>query len=158
MSWARNSSADSYKIKQLVNGAWKDVVKTSNTPPVAFRVSGLAANTQYQFAIYAFNGTQFSSPVIITVKTAPAAVTGFTGAVSRDSIKLTWNKNATADSYKIKQLVNGTWTEVTKTANNSIVEYTVSGLKANTEYQFAIYAFNGTQFSGATILTIKTAA
>ena len=159
LTWAKNDGADSYKIKQLVNGSWKELVKTSSNGTTSYTVTGLKENTEYQFVIYAFSGTQFSTAVRVTVRTTtakPSAVTGFKGTPTSNSVKLTWTKNTGADSYKIKQLVNGSWKELAKTASNTTTSYTVSGLKADTEYQFAIYAFNGTKFSAAAKVTVKT--
>ena len=160
LTWTKNTGADSYKIKQLVNGSWKELTKTSSNATTSYTVSGLKPNTEYQFVIYAFKGTQFSSATKVTIKTTaakPSAVTGFKGTPTSNSVKLTWNKNTTADSYKIKQMVNGKWKELAKTADNSITSYTINGLAPNTEYQFVIYAFKGTQFSAAAKVKVKTA-
>ncbi len=161
LSWKKNTSADSYKIKQLVNGTWKELVKTSSNATTSYTVKNLSPNTEYQFAIYAFKGSQYSAAKKVTIKTTaakPTAVTGLKGTATSNSIKLTWNKNSSADSYKIKQLVNGTWKELVKTSSNATTYYTVKNLSPNTEYQFAIYAFKGSQYSAATKIKVKTTA
>ena len=62
------------------------------------------------------------------------------------SLTLAWDKNASASGYVIEQYKGGKWTQITKTASNAVVSYTVNGLKADTTYTFRIkgYVVSGT--------------
>ena len=62
------------------------------------------------------------------------------------SLTLAWDKNASANGYVVEQYKGGKWTQITKTASNAIVSYTVNGLKADTTYTFRIkgYVVSGT--------------
>ena len=62
------------------------------------------------------------------------------------SLTLAWDKNASANGYVIEQYKGGKWTQITKTASNAVVSYTVNGLKADTTYTFRIkgYVVSGT--------------
>ena len=76
------------------------------------------------------------------------------------SLTLAWDKNASASGYVIEQYKGGKWTQITKTASNAVVSYTVNGLKADTTYTFRIkgYVVSGTtEYSGEyTRLAAKT--
>ena len=76
------------------------------------------------------------------------------------SLTLAWDKNASANGYVIEQYKGGKWTQITKTASNAVVSYTVNGLKADTTYTFRIkgYVVSGTtEYSGEyTRLAAKT--
>ena len=158
LTWNKVSNADSYQIDIYKNGKWMYLTKTSGT---SYTATGLSAGTSYQFRIFAFNGSQYSSSTKLTASTKsststakPSAVTGFkTSSTSANSITLTWNKVSNADSYQIDVYKNGTWTYLTKTAGTS---YTVTNLAAGTSHQFRIFAFKGSQFSSSTKLTAST--
>ena len=62
------------------------------------------------------------------------------------SLTLAWDKNASANGYVVEQYKGGKWTQITKTASNAVVSYTVNGLKADTTYTFRIkgYVVSGT--------------
>ena len=76
------------------------------------------------------------------------------------SLTLAWDKNASANGYVVEQYKGGKWTQITKTASNAVVSYTVNGLKADTLYTFRIkgYVVSGTtEYSGEyTRLAAKT--
>ena len=77
-----------------------------------------------------------------------------------NSLTLAWDKNASANGYVVEQYKGGKWTQITKTASNAVVSYTVSGLAADTTYTFRIkgYVVSGTtEYSGEyTRLAAKT--
>ena len=160
LSWDKVSNADSYQIDVYKNGKWTYLTKTTST---SYTVTGLSANTSYQFRAWAFKGNAYSNAASITATTKsssgtttsgkPSAVTGFSASPSANSIALSWNKVSSADSYQIDVYKNGKWAYLTKTENTS---YTVTGLSANTNYQFKIWAFNGSQHSASASVTSTT--
>ncbi|MDE6729017.1 MAG: fibronectin type III domain-containing protein [Oscillospiraceae bacterium] len=158
LSWNKNANADSYQIDMYKNGKWTYVAKITGT---TYNITGLAANTNYQFRVFAFKGSSYSTQTKITVSTTaaasskPAAVTGLNATPHSDSIRLSWNKNANADSYQIDMYKNGKWTYVTKITGTS---YNVTGLAANTNYQFRVFAFKGSSYSTQTKITATTTA
>ncbi len=143
LTWSKNTKALNYKIQYSTDGkSWKNVGTTKNNSTVAYTVKNLKASTAYKFRIYACGkGTQ-STPVTITVYTAPVKVSGFKGTASgSSSVKLTWKKNTKALNYKIQYSTDGkSWKNAGTTKNNSTVAYTVKNLKASTLYKFRIYA------------------
>ena len=156
LSWNKNSSADIYQIDMYKDGKWTYVAKT---PGTTYTVTGLTANTDYQFKVFAFKGKEYSSSASVsaytgtTVSGKPSAVTGLSASATNNSVTLSWNKNSTADSYQIDMYKNGKWEYVAKTAGTS---YTVTGLSANTNCQFKVFAFKDSQYSSSASVSAYT--
>ena len=157
LSWNKTSTADSYEIDMYKNGKWVYVAKISGN---SYTVSGLSANTSYDFKVFSFNGSKYSNSARLTAKTAsgysgtPATVTGLRASNSTSSsVTLSWNKTSTADSYEIDMYKNGKWVYVAKISGNS---YTVSGLSANTSYDFKVFSFNGSKYSNSARISART--
>ena len=157
LSWTKNDSADSYQIDMYKNGSWKRVTKTSSGSATSCRVTGLSKKTKYLFRIFAFRGSEYSSSVTVSTVTADpdalSAVTGLSASSTASSVKLSWDKVSAADSYQIDMYKNGAWTYVAKVTDTS---YTVSGLSANTSYQFKVFAFKGSKYSDSAGITAST--
>ena len=78
--------------------------------------------------------------------TLPAVTGAKVKTQGTTSLTLAWDKNASANGYVVEQYKGGKWTQITKTASNAVVSYTVNGLKADTTYTFRIkgYVVSGT--------------
>ena len=78
--------------------------------------------------------------------TLPAVTGAKVKTQGSTSLTLAWDKNASASGYVVEQYKGGKWTQITKTASNAVVSYTVNGLKADTTYTFRIkgYVVSGT--------------
>ena len=76
-------------------------------------------------------------------KPALAKVGGFkVKTKGSTSITLQWNKNSSASGYEIQQYKSGKWLKIGTVGKNSIVTYTIKGLKAGTAgYQFRVRAY-----------------
>lgn len=83
----------------------------------------------------------------------PSAVTGLKATATANSVKLTWNKNAMADSYQVDMYKNGKWVRLGKTVNNN---YTAEGLEADKTYEFKVFAFNREEYSPSAKVTAAT--
>ena len=156
LSWNKNSSADGYCIELYKNGKWMQVVKIPSNSALSYTASGLTASTTCKFRIRAYrNVAKTTDYVTVAVNTLPADVTNFrcTGR-TKNSVTLSWNRNATAGGYIIQQYVSGKWVQKAKLSDNSSVKYTVSGLTPATSYRFRIRAYKtigvNTVYSGYT--------
>ncbi|MBS7398392.1 MAG: fibronectin type III domain-containing protein, partial [Ruminiclostridium sp.] len=97
----------------------------------------------------------------IAARTLPAAVTGFKlTARTSTSIKLGWDKNASAGGYIVEQYKNGKWVSVAK-LSKATTSYRVTGLKAGATYKFRIKAYTTSGitklYSGYQTISVKTA-
>ena len=155
LSWDKSNIANKYRIDVLKNGKWTTVNAKCTT--LTYNVTGLTANTEYTFRVYALYNTKASNYTEYTATTLsdiPDPVTNVTAVPDMYTVKLTWEKSAIANKYQVDVLKNGKWT----TANAKITgnTFTVSGLSALTEYQFRVYALYNTKKSAATELTATT--
>ena len=149
LSWDKVKSARGYIIYQYDNSkkTWNRITKTTTTAN-DYKVTGLNAGTEYEFAVKAYrteNGKEVSSPTYpkLNIITNPPTVTGFkASSVSENSVKLSWNKAKSAQGYIIYQYDNSKkiWNRIKKTFNTSN-SYTVTGLKSGVEYKFAVRAY-----------------
>lgn len=154
LSWDKHEKADSYEVDIYKNGKWTYVEKVTEC---TCTVSGLAADTEYQFKVFAFVGEDYSSSVRIKAATlksdAPERVSGAAAVPSASSVTLSWDKSENADSYEIDIYRNGHWELLTNTTNTT---YTAEGLEAGVTYQFRIYAFKGDKYSPSVAVEATT--
>ncbi len=149
LSWTGNG-ADSYQISRYISGQWKKLGTTSNT---SYTVSGLKASASYKFRIYAVVKGKLGKYTQVGATTKPSAVSGLAASAGETSVKLSWKKNSSADSYRITYLSDGKWVTLGKTSNTS---YTVKNLSAGSSYKFRVYSVKGTYSSAAANISAKT--
>ena len=83
----------------------------------------------------------YSGTKTLTFTITPAKVTGLkTASKKSTSVKLGWNKTGSASGYYVYRYDSSTskWTKIKTVASNSA---SVSNLKANTKYKFAVKAY-----------------
>lgn len=140
---------------------------TSNT---SITITGLTASTSYDFVVFASNsaGNGANSAIVNAVTSAtltvPGAVVGVSaGTPTTTSVPLSWQPNTTGSpstSYQVqyKLATASTYTSFSPTTTG--LSQTVTGLTANTAYNFRVYginsAGNGTPSSPA--ISVTTAA
>ncbi len=92
-------------------------------------------------------------PAVPEEPALPSAMTGFAlKSRNYNSITLTWDKNDSADGYIIQQMKNDVWTNVTNIKDNTVTNYQITGLAANTSYKFRMVAYvtaNDTNYYGS---------
>lgn len=166
LTWTMPSdySVDRWLVQKRVKGAsqWENATAT-NTKPIT--VSGLSANTTYEFRVISEAGAPAwkvcSEPSkTITVATLPAQPTNLTASdVTKNSLKLTWNTVSPhgADRWVIEYRVSGgTWA---RHGVSHVTNYSVTGLKASTTYEFRVYAerYSSSPLGAANSLVSNTA-
>ncbi len=72
------------------------------------------------------------------------------------SIILGWNKNANAAGYVIEYYNGAKWVKKSTVTKNTTVKYTVSSLKPGTVNKFRIRAYNATNYSAYSYITVNT--
>ena len=72
------------------------------------------------------------------------------------SITLGWNKNANAAGYVIEYYNGAKWVKKSTVTKNTTVKYTVSSLKPGTVNKFRIRAYNATNYSAYSYITVNT--
>lgn len=161
LSWSKSAGANKYQIDIYKDGAWRYLTQTTNS---VYTARGLLEGTGYQFRVFAFNGSAYSSSVKASAVTGgtsesaidtdkPLAVTELTSASGSNSIRLSWNRSIGANKFQIDVYRNGTWHYLTETTKNS---YTVLGLTPKTTYRFRVYAINDNGASPSAGITART--
>jgi hypothetical protein len=153
LSWQDNSSnEDSFRVEQLVNGAWQEVQSLA-AGTTTVQITGLAAATSYSFRARAANSAGYSAYSNVASASTqpappPAAPTALTAqAVSSSAINLSWQDNSSDEtSFHVQQLVTGAWQEVQVLGPN-VTSAQITGLAAATSYSFRVMAYNTNGYS-----------
>ncbi len=147
VSWNRNTSADGYIVEIYKDGAWARAGKITTDSTTDFRVTGLKASTFYKFRVKAYkmsgNTAVYSDyGTTLTARTNPSVITGAKLAGrAADALRISWDRNTSADGYIVEIYKDGAWSRAVKTTNNSITTYRAEGLKASTVYKLRVRAY-----------------
>jgi hypothetical protein len=168
LSWnvpVSGGAVDHYTVQYRITGGtgWNTVA--SNVTGTNYTVAGLAAATGYDFQVAAVNAAgsgAASAPVSATTTIAPPGLpTALTaGTATATTMPLTWtapSSGGAAASYSVQWSLHGAnnWTAITGISSTSM---TVTGLIANTAYDFEVQAVNAGGSSGwITVITASTA-
>ncbi len=132
-----------------------------------FADSGLIADTEYSYALFAHDGAANFGPVAtITLHTTRVGVTGLVAtSVTRTSVALAWTNpvDASFSGAEVRRAVgttppasitDGTLVSDVASPENTLVD---TGLTAGTEYSYAVFAHDAADHvAGGTPLTITT--
>ncbi|XP_056884171.1 uncharacterized protein LOC130523168 [Takifugu flavidus] len=134
------------------NGSVINVLPPDGPGPVNYTVSGLRAETEYIFMLFTVVNGVTSTGVNLTAVTAPLNTDSFslTGQ-NETSISLQWNK---VNNHSFILQFNGSVINVLPPDGPGPVNYTVSGLRAGTEYIFMLF----TEVSGVTSTGVNLTA
>lgn len=155
LKWNAHPEAESYAVLYRDMNGWH---KSGETKETSYRVTGLTGATSYGFAVEAIktvSGDKYFGidSEAVNAFTKPTKVKGVkTSKRTKDSITLKWTKQTGATRYVIYKYNDETkaFEELGDSAKNS---FTVSGLKANTQYRFKVKAAcnteNGEEVFGA---------
>ena len=147
VSWKRNTSADGYIVEIYKDGAWARAGKITTDSTTDFKVTGLKASTFYKFRVRAYkmsgNTAVYSDyGTTLTARTNPSVIKGekLAGRAA-DALRISWDRNTSADGYIVEIYKDGAWSRAVKTTNNSITTYRAEGLKASTVYKLRVRAY-----------------
>ena len=147
ISWNRNASADGYIVEIYKDGAWSRAGKIMTDSTTDFKVTGLKASAFYKFRVKAYkmsgNTAVYSDyGTTLTARTNPSVIKGAKLAGrAADALRISWDRNTSADGYIVEIYKDGAWSRAVKTTNNSITTYKAEGLKASTVYKLRVRAY-----------------
>ena len=147
VSWNRNTSADGYIVEIYKDGAWARAGKITTDSTTFLRIAGLKASTFYKFRVRAYkmsgNTAVYSDyGTTLTARTNPSVIKGAKLAGrAADALRISWERNTSADGYIVEIYKDGAWSRAVKTTNNSITTYRAEGLKASTVYKLRVRAY-----------------
>ncbi|XP_043564554.1 collagen alpha-1(VII) chain-like [Chiloscyllium plagiosum] len=147
VSWRRVSGISGYQLKWGPS-AGRDVLTVSLEPSTeSYHIQGLLPNTDYTITIAALYGRMEGPPANTRVKTDVAGgLVLRTVAISPTAIRVTWNLQHDASSYRIEwrkaaeEQMQSRKTVLSATTNN----YDIINLSPGTEYAITLYTlYNG---------------
>jgi hypothetical protein len=141
---------------------WRNITTTAIAEPL----SGLDPSTTYQFFAYAMPSaggqvtgdtlsfTTLEAPVILPTVATEAAnnVTQTTATLNKTVTAGSGTGTIVTQGFGYRVAVSGTWTTVVSTPNSNAL----TGLTANTEYEFRAYAITASSTYYGSILTFTT--
>jgi hypothetical protein len=164
LNWGTVSGATTYSLQWALQNSsnWTTVAGLTST---SYNLTGLSANTGYQFKLRAEcgggNNSDYSSAVNFSTLALCAMPTNLVANnIQPTSADLTWSDVNGADEYHLmwSPAQSGNWDTISHiTASN----YSLTGLSASTEYQFRVQAFcgngNNSEYTDAFTFTTSTA-
>lgn len=156
LSWSDNSAGEvGFYIERAPDagggpGSWAQIGDVS-AGLTTYTDSTVTTNTAYWYRVRAYNGlgdSAYSNQAFVNV-VPPVAPSGLTGvAVSASQVNLSWVDNSSTESgFKVERAPNvggapGTWIQIA-TVTGSVMNYSSTGLTANTTYWYRVRAYNG---------------
>lgn len=161
LTWNACTGASFYRVYSY-NASTKTYKRIAQTEALTYKITGLAAGTEYTYLVRAFrsnaSGSRYGTANHVAAGTIPAKPTVKATALSGDKVQLEWNIIKGAEHYGV-WLYNSKSGSYTKLANVNALSYTVENLQPNTRYAFLVRAHNATGWNKYTVkdnITVKT--
>ena len=142
LTWDAVASADSYEVQYKISGS-ADPWTSTNVSATTTTISGLTSSTNYVVRVRAIcsgvSGTFSTIESVSTTTISCEQVVIASATPSDNSIDLSWNAVASADSYEVQYKISGSADPWTST-NVSAITTTISGLTSSTNYVVRVRA------------------
>ncbi|RIE02033.1 hypothetical protein D3H35_14815 [Cohnella faecalis] len=164
LAWPALLKPTSLIVQQKTEGTGWTIAKTGtlSTSSKSATVSGLAANTAYQFRLVVTGGGNAGESNIVDAKTDAVKITSFAknGNATVSAVPFKWTAALGATSVAIEQSTDGaTWTlSATGSLAANASAATVSGLRPNKTYQFRLKVTGGQNEGSSNSVSATTVA
>ena len=155
LTWTGSPFATGYTLQERVTGTedWFNVSNAIGTGTTSYNVTGLTAETSYDFRLNA-NSPEASSgwSNIVTLTTPPTpppvpySYWEDNNADGPGSITLNWNVDGNDDSVVVERSTDGVNWTIVATLSSGATTFTDTGLTSSTTYSYRLY----TTLSGQT--------
>ncbi|MCL2306204.1 MAG: fibronectin type III domain-containing protein, partial [Planctomycetaceae bacterium] len=149
LTWNAQGNLTGYTLeyKKSTDLTWTVWTPAPTVSATSATITGLTANTAYDFRLTATNASgSASSTTEATTLVTPPVIPGNFRSTDRtsNSVTLAWNtqSNLTGYTLEYKKSTDLTWTVWTSAPNASATSATITDLAANTKYDFRLTAKN----------------
>lgn len=167
LSWTDNANNETgFRIERSTGTSTTYTeIATVGANVTSYSNTGLAASTQYNYRVRAYNGTGNSAYTAVvsgttqsstTIPAAPSALN--VSVVSSSQLNLSWTDNSSNESgFRIERSTGAstTYTEIA-TVGAGVSTYANTGLSASTQYNYRVRAYNGAGNSAYTSVVSAT--
>ena len=163
--WNTQANLTGYTLqyRQATDTNWTTWIPAPLATASSATITGLAANTLYNFQLTARNteGTASATVDVTTAPALPATPTNLEGAnVIQDRLTLTWNPSDNATGYELWYRSTTSSAEPTRIdiSGGQVASHPITDLLSSTTYTFQLRAVNTTGTSNWAYATITTHA
>lgn len=166
LTWSDVSGAAAYEIQYSTSSSFSTYASTGMISGTSVTIEKLAANTTYYFRVMAKasapNCRDSAWSTIKKTTTLTKAPTHFSGSpTTADSVTLTWDAQPGLSGYVLRYKASGDseWQTSTPAPAANATKATITGLTADTRYDFILQAVNaGGPSDGAVVSVTLDAA
>jgi titin len=158
LSWSNSDNETAYVIERsLNNGVTWSTLTTVAADVTSYSNTGLTAGATYAYRIRAANaGGNSEASIKATTVTLPQTANLVATAASTGQINLVWSNVAGESGYRLETSDNGSdWTTLATTGIN-IVNYSNTGLLANSLHYYRVTPFNASGDGATTTISRRT--
>ncbi len=165
LKWNKLAGASGYRLYiKNAEGEW-DKIATVKSSKTSYIVKKASAFDKLSFRIKSYakatKGTVWGSATTCSAAVNPATAPEILDVIGEPtSLTINWEKVKDASGYRVYAYDNGKYSVIGRTYGEDNTSYTVTGLKSNTAYKFAIKAFRkaGGKTSWGILGELRTAA
>ncbi len=146
LKWDKLAGASGYRLYiKNARGEWEKIA-TVNSTKTSYIVKKASAFDKLSFRIKPYakatKGTVWGSATTCSAAVNPATAPEILDVIGEPtSLTINWEKVSGASGYRVYAYDDGKYSVIGRTYGEDNTSYTVTGLKSNTAYKFAIKAF-----------------
>ncbi|MFI3142461.1 MAG: leucine-rich repeat protein, partial [Clostridia bacterium] len=146
INWDLVGYAEGYRVYGLIDGTYANIKTVSGSTSSTYTITDLNPNTEYTFAVRAYDRDadsvaifgDYSEAYVVSTATAQPVISSTSSTDT--TATFSWKAVDGADGYRVYKVVDGVYSSM-ETISASTLTYTVEGLDYETEYSYAVNAY-----------------
>ena len=140
LKWSKSPDAKHYNVLRKVNDSNFALVKVLDSSVTAFLDTAVSNGNLYEYKIESINGEAWAQSEISSVFRLDTVKVKSKKSKKDKSAFIKWKKNAKADGYEIRYVLNNK-VKTMKVNKAKTISKTIKKLKSKKKYQFAVRAY-----------------